>query len=153
MFSLGRQLLGTAQSCLRQRQQLFQLSALPRLFSTTRAVEAGYKMKSHSGAKKRWRSLGSGNLFKRVRRCLSLEEDLHLTLIFMLSGKSRPSTSQCDEITSAKEPSRYNRIFKFCTNAQIEETPASIRFWLDNYATFINAIIVSIRILCHPSFA
>ncbi|KAF9533151.1 hypothetical protein CPB83DRAFT_758381 [Crepidotus variabilis] len=36
-----------------------------RLFSTSKVVEAGYKMKSHSGAKKRWRSLGSGNLFKR----------------------------------------------------------------------------------------
>ena len=37
-----------------------------RLFSTTSVVEAGYKMKSHSGAKKRWRSLASGNSFKRV---------------------------------------------------------------------------------------
>ncbi|KAF5360443.1 hypothetical protein D9756_004704 [Leucocoprinus leucothites] len=36
-----------------------------RLFSTTSVVEAGYKMKSHSGAKKRWRSLASGTSFKR----------------------------------------------------------------------------------------
>jgi hypothetical protein len=38
-----------------------------RLFSTTPAVEAGYKIKSHSGTKKRWKSLASGNSFKRVR--------------------------------------------------------------------------------------
>ncbi|KAF8903109.1 hypothetical protein CPB84DRAFT_1814744 [Gymnopilus junonius] len=65
MLSLGRRLLGTAQSCLRQQQQPLSLSSLHRLFSTTQVVEAGYKMKSHSGAKKRWRSLASGNLFKR----------------------------------------------------------------------------------------
>jgi hypothetical protein len=38
-----------------------------RLFSSTPFNEAGYKMKSHSGAKKRWRSLASGSSFKRVR--------------------------------------------------------------------------------------
>ncbi|KAF8645193.1 hypothetical protein AX16_008020 [Volvariella volvacea WC 439] len=36
-----------------------------RLFSTSQVVEAGYKLKSHSGAKKRWRSLASGTAFKR----------------------------------------------------------------------------------------
>lgn len=51
---LGR-LLSTVQTCV-----------APRLFSTTSAFEAGYKMKSHSGAKKRWRSLASGSDFKRV---------------------------------------------------------------------------------------
>ncbi|THV00827.1 hypothetical protein K435DRAFT_656573 [Dendrothele bispora CBS 962.96] len=40
---------------------------MPRLFSTTSVSQAGYKMKSHSGAKKRWRSLASGNSFKRAR--------------------------------------------------------------------------------------
>ncbi|KAF5369480.1 hypothetical protein D9758_002751 [Tetrapyrgos nigripes] len=39
---------------------------MPRLFSTTSSVEAGYKIKSHSGAKKRWRSLGSGNSYKHA---------------------------------------------------------------------------------------
>lgn len=38
-----------------------------RLFSSTPVCEAGYKMKSHSGARKRWRSLASGSSFKRVR--------------------------------------------------------------------------------------
>lgn len=38
-----------------------------RLFSTTSIVQAGYKLKSHSGAKKRWKSLASGKAFKRVR--------------------------------------------------------------------------------------
>lgn len=36
-----------------------------RLFSTSAVAEAGYKLKSHSGAKKRWRSIASG-IFKRV---------------------------------------------------------------------------------------
>ncbi|TFK61390.1 hypothetical protein BDN72DRAFT_778242 [Pluteus cervinus] len=40
--------------------------SLQRLFSTTRTVEAGYKLKSHSGAKKRWRSQASGTVFKRA---------------------------------------------------------------------------------------
>ncbi|PFH54087.1 hypothetical protein AMATHDRAFT_89069, partial [Amanita thiersii Skay4041] len=38
-----------------------------RSFSASSIVEAGYKMKSHSGAKKRWRSLASGNSFKRPK--------------------------------------------------------------------------------------
>ncbi|KAF8349457.1 hypothetical protein F5887DRAFT_946228 [Amanita rubescens] len=38
-----------------------------RFFSTTQIVQAGYKMKSHSGAKKRWRSLASGSSFKRPK--------------------------------------------------------------------------------------
>ncbi|KAF9267409.1 hypothetical protein L218DRAFT_955299 [Marasmius fiardii PR-910] len=38
---------------------------IPRSFSTTSVAQAGYKMKSHSGAKKRWRSLASGTQFKR----------------------------------------------------------------------------------------
>ncbi|KAG5729689.1 hypothetical protein E4T56_gene1035 [Termitomyces sp. T112] len=42
-----------------------------RLFSTTAVSQAGYKMKSHSGAKKRWRSLASGVTFKRGKACHS----------------------------------------------------------------------------------
>ncbi|KAH9480418.1 Putative mitochondrial ribosomal protein new15, mitochondrial [Psilocybe cubensis] len=65
MFSFGRQLLWSAKSCLRAQQQPWQ-SAASRLFSTTQPVEGAlYKMKTHSGAKKRWRSLGSGSSFKR----------------------------------------------------------------------------------------
>ncbi|KAF4590186.1 50S ribosomal protein L35 [Pleurotus pulmonarius] len=41
------------------------LSSMTRLFSTSSTPQAGYKMKSHSGTKKRWRSLGSGDAFKR----------------------------------------------------------------------------------------
>ncbi|KAF4590818.1 hypothetical protein EYR40_009415 [Pleurotus pulmonarius] len=47
------------------------LSSMTRLFSTSSTPQAGYKMKSHSGTKKRWRSLGSGDAFKRVECCLS----------------------------------------------------------------------------------
>ncbi|KIK52088.1 hypothetical protein GYMLUDRAFT_50157 [Collybiopsis luxurians FD-317 M1] len=32
----------------------------------TSVAEAGYKIKSHSGAKKRFKSLGSGSTFKRA---------------------------------------------------------------------------------------
>ncbi|ESK87148.1 ribosomal protein l35 [Moniliophthora roreri MCA 2997] len=45
----------------------FTTSWMPRLFSTTSAVGAGYKMKTHSGTKKRWRSLPSGSQFKRAK--------------------------------------------------------------------------------------
>lgn len=54
-------LLSTAQSCTAPSSL-----RVNRLFSTTLFVQAGYKMKSHSGAKKRWRSLASGVVFKRV---------------------------------------------------------------------------------------
>ncbi|KAJ7107275.1 hypothetical protein C8R43DRAFT_839786, partial [Mycena crocata] len=37
----------------------------PRSFSTTPVAEALYKMKSHHGAKKRWRSAPGGKAFKR----------------------------------------------------------------------------------------
>ncbi|KAF9046598.1 hypothetical protein BJ165DRAFT_1472940 [Panaeolus papilionaceus] len=57
-------LFGTAQSCLRIYQQQ-PVALSQRLFSTTSVAEGGYKMKSHQGAKKRWRSLASGNVFKR----------------------------------------------------------------------------------------
>ncbi|TFK40818.1 ribosomal protein L35-domain-containing protein [Crucibulum laeve] len=50
-------LLSTARWCL--------LPPTRRLFSTSSILEAGYKMKTHSGAKKRWRSLANGTAFKR----------------------------------------------------------------------------------------
>ncbi|CAK5284167.1 unnamed protein product [Mycena citricolor] len=51
-------MLGALQHCTSRLWSL-------RSFSTTPVVEAGYKMKTHSGAKKRWRSsVGSGK-FKR----------------------------------------------------------------------------------------
>ncbi|KAF8158116.1 hypothetical protein B0H34DRAFT_749559 [Crassisporium funariophilum] len=66
MFTFGRQLLWTAQSCLHAtRRQCMTATSATRLFSTTPIAEAGYKLKSHSGAKKRWRSLASGTVFKR----------------------------------------------------------------------------------------
>ncbi|TFK28062.1 hypothetical protein FA15DRAFT_665845 [Coprinopsis marcescibilis] len=56
----------TCQSCLRSSSSLFSANVLQRsLFSTSPVAEAGYKMKSHSGAKKRWRSVGS--TFKRAK--------------------------------------------------------------------------------------
>lgn len=48
------------------RRTPFTVSSV-RAFSASRVAEAGYKLKSHSGAKKRWRSLGASKVFKRVR--------------------------------------------------------------------------------------
>ncbi|KAJ3749757.1 hypothetical protein EV360DRAFT_89696 [Lentinula raphanica] len=60
----------------------------PRLFSTTTVAEAGYKMKSHSGAKKRWRSLGSGTSFKRGKA-----SHQHLNVSKPPARKNRLSTT------------------------------------------------------------
>ncbi|KAK7048399.1 hypothetical protein R3P38DRAFT_1862652 [Favolaschia claudopus] len=54
------QLLSTARFCVSKAIWA------PRSFSTTAVLEAGYKMKSHSGAKKRWRSAPGLKSFKRV---------------------------------------------------------------------------------------
>ncbi|KAF8073719.1 hypothetical protein FPV67DRAFT_761871 [Lyophyllum atratum] len=64
-MSLGR-LLSTARSWSSPTSVI-----ASRLFSTTSLAQAGYKMKSHSGAKKRWRSLASGIAFKRGKACHS----------------------------------------------------------------------------------
>ncbi|KAJ3801573.1 hypothetical protein GGU11DRAFT_216996 [Lentinula aff. detonsa] len=60
----------------------------PRMFSMTSVVEAGYKMKSHSGAKKRWRSLGSGSSFKRGKA-----NHQHLNVTKPPARKNRLSTT------------------------------------------------------------
>ncbi|KAJ7675773.1 hypothetical protein DFH06DRAFT_1170490 [Mycena polygramma] len=59
MFPNPFQLLSTARFCASRALWT------PRLFSTSSVVEAGYKMKSHSGAKKRWRSAPGLKSFKR----------------------------------------------------------------------------------------
>ncbi|KAH6908000.1 ribosomal protein L35-domain-containing protein [Coprinopsis sp. MPI-PUGE-AT-0042] len=61
---ISTRLATASQSCLRSIASSFaQRSA----FSTSPVAEAGYKMKSHSGAKKRWKSLGNGTAFKRAK--------------------------------------------------------------------------------------
>ena len=60
---LGARLAPTCQAILRSP---FSFNPA-RSFSMSPIVEAGYKLKSHSGAKKRWRSLGASSVFKRVR--------------------------------------------------------------------------------------
>ncbi|KAF7314289.1 Ribosomal protein L35 [Mycena kentingensis (nom. inval.)] len=57
----------------------------PRAFSTTPALEQKYKLKSHSGAKKRWRSTPGLKSFKRGQ-----------------AGRSHLNTS--------KAPARLNRL-------------------------------------------
>ncbi|EAU86068.1 hypothetical protein CC1G_07147 [Coprinopsis cinerea okayama7 len=52
-------------TCLRSSIFSNNVVAQRSLFSTSPVAQAGYKLKSHSGAKKRWRSLGSGTAFKR----------------------------------------------------------------------------------------
>ncbi|KAF5338875.1 hypothetical protein D9611_008796 [Ephemerocybe angulata] len=66
---LGR-LAATCQAILRT-PTTYNAVAQRAMFSTTPVAEAGYKLKSHSGAKKRWRSLGSGSAFKRGKACHS----------------------------------------------------------------------------------
>ncbi|CAA7271319.1 unnamed protein product [Cyclocybe aegerita] len=83
MLSVGRQLLWATQSCLRPP-----FAHMPRLFSTSSVAEAGYKMKSHSGAKKRWRSLASGSSFKRGKAGHS-----HLNVSKAPAQKNRLSTT------------------------------------------------------------
>ncbi|KAF8895485.1 hypothetical protein BD779DRAFT_1382198, partial [Infundibulicybe gibba] len=76
-------------------QSCLPLRLISRGFSTTPAVNAGYKMKSHSGAKKRWRSLASGNAYKR--------------------GKAGHS-----HLNASKSPARINRLgaTAYATEAQ-----------------------------------
>ena len=62
-----RPMMFSAQSLWTALRKSNPQSSVLRLFSSTPITEAGYKMKSHSGAKKRWRSLASGSSFKRVR--------------------------------------------------------------------------------------
>jgi len=80
------QLAWTAQSCLRSHPSA--TAFLPRFFSVSSVAEAGYKMKSHSGAKKRWRSLASGSDFKRGKACHS-----HLNVSKNAARKNRLSTT------------------------------------------------------------
>lgn len=61
------------------RSSLVPAAGSYRMFSATHVVEAGYKLKSHSGAKKRWRSLASGTSFKRVGFHLRIPRAVHLT--------------------------------------------------------------------------
>lgn len=58
---------------LRDQHTMFTLRSIvsTRLFSTSALLQYSYKLKSHQGAKKRWRSLASG-VFKRVK-CLVLK--------------------------------------------------------------------------------
>ncbi|KAF8798970.1 hypothetical protein BYT27DRAFT_7122302 [Phlegmacium glaucopus] len=90
-------------SCLRTSQPRFSAIATPlgRLFSSTPINEAGYKMKSHSGAKKRWRSLASGNSFKRAKAFHS-----HLNVAKSPAQKNRLST------TAYSNPSQTHKLKK-----------------------------------------
>ncbi|KXN88271.1 hypothetical protein AN958_07730 [Leucoagaricus sp. SymC.cos] len=73
-----------------------------RLFSTTPIIEAGYKLKSHSGAKKRWRSLASGKSFKRVR-VVSLKEDC-------VNHRKMQDKAYHSHLAVSKSPARKNRL-------------------------------------------
>src|ERR1700731_4982831 len=86
---------------------LERLLVLARLFSTSAVVQGPkYKLKSHSGTKKRWRSLSGGN-FKRVRKgCLKclIQSRQQLT---MLQGKAGHV-----HLNVVKRPGRINRLGK-----------------------------------------
>lgn len=99
MIFLG-QLVSTIQSCTSARS----LPIIPRLFSTTSFVHAGYKMKSHSGAKKRWRSLASGVAFKRVSIRYG---PLYLTNFQPFHFQAKAGHSH---LNVSKRPGRINRL-------------------------------------------
>jgi hypothetical protein len=71
------------------------------MFSVSAAAHAGYKMKSHKGAKKRWSSLGSGAAFKRV--CFLVLSQNSTNLPISLLGKSWSPTFECNQSTSTKK--------------------------------------------------
>ena len=114
MFS---QSLWTAHWCLRKSQ-----SSVFRLFSSTPITEAGYKMKSHSGAKKRWRSLASGSTFKRVRLIISYSK----SYLYISIGKGFPFAFERQQKPCTEKQAEYNCIFKHCSIAQVEETTSSL---------------------------
>jgi hypothetical protein len=121
MFALGRQLLGTAQSCLRK-------PSTSRFFSSSPVNEL-YKMKTHSGARKRWRPLASGSSFKRVGRLPNAFYIYH-THSFLISalqiiGKGRALAYERLQKRRTEKQTEHDCIFDSCSNAQAQEGVAS----------------------------
>lgn len=72
--------LSTMFTCRLPQSYNISSSFVARMFSSSPATLAGYKMKSHSGAKKRWRSLASGSDFKRVGVKFPNVNNLHILI-------------------------------------------------------------------------
>jgi hypothetical protein len=105
---------------------LTSLLTATRLFSTS-AVLQSYKLKSHSGAKKRWRSLASGT-FKRVGSYSRVTDAAHLLLnscySSLATGESWSFTSKCHKEARQTEPIIWNCIFARRTDAKVKEVAA-----------------------------
>lgn len=56
-------------SFLSLSRSIFSLTSTARAFSTTNVNLAGYKLKTHTGTKKRWSAIANG-MFKRVSELL-----------------------------------------------------------------------------------
>ena len=100
-----------------------------RLFSSSPITEAGYKMKSHSGAKKRWRSLASGSSFKRVRSSYFMRKAFCYYLYISI-GKGLPFAFERHQKPCAKKQVEHDCLFKYCSIAQAEEITSSLWYTL-----------------------
>lgn len=93
-----------------------------RLFSTSPVAQYP-KLKSHSGAKKRWRSMASG-VFKRVR-CKSF--CMKSLLISAHAGTSGPRTLECEQVSFPQKPAGPNCLLAWSTDTNAQEA-AALRF-------------------------
>jgi hypothetical protein len=99
---------------------LERILAASRLFSTSAILQgAKYKLKSHSGAKKRWRSLSGGN-YKRVRKTAEPPVVVASTA-YHIAGESGPCTSQRNEKAWQDQPARADRLFDTQADSNSEE--------------------------------
>jgi hypothetical protein len=94
---------------------LSSIAANFRLFSSTPSV-AKYKLKSHSGAKKRWKSIASG-AFKRVRNLLIPT----LKYIHLAAGSSRSCTFECHEECRTQEQARSHCVLAWLADTPVKE--------------------------------
>lgn len=92
-----------------------------RLFSTSNFLLAGYKLKSHQGAKKRWKAIASG-VFKRVS---SLSAGaVRLTYGSRLLGEGRTPPLERVKTCREEESSWTNRVLKSFANCEAEKASA-----------------------------
>ena len=97
-----------------------------RLFSSTPINEAGYKMKSHSGAKKRWRSLASGSTFKRVCSSYYMRKAFLFIYLYISIGKGFPFAFERHQNPCTEKQVEHDCLLKYCSIAQAEEITSAL---------------------------
>jgi hypothetical protein len=94
------------------------LLATARLFSTS-AIASFPKLKSHSGAKKRWRAIASGK-FKRVR--VSCPTTTRSTdRFFAMPGSCQPFAQECIKEPRTEEQPRSNNVLESIADSHPEK--------------------------------